>query len=358
MNPPQATIDGRPIDDWAEALRSPDPAVRQQAARILTQPHVPPSQSAPVLIAALSDADEKVRSIVRDFFLQLASQLCRLRSQETVLKEELTKTIAVIEAQMITLLEHEKKRALGASQLEQGYQELEAVMSRLRHDLNKEFSTVTGGTELLRMKLKQSQTPSDPIARVLEAMYNSIVKASMHVIKASLQLDGLVEIARVVHADVQLAPTNLRLRDLLDEVRRGLSSQETGRKVRWDIGNLPEVIADPRLLRVVVENLLSNALKFTRKRSEAVIEVRATKTSSGITCCVRDNGAGFDRRYAEQLFQPFFRLDESKDYEGKGIGLAMVKRIVARHGGETWAEGEVDRGAAFYFSLPEKPPIC
>jgi len=356
MNTPQATIEGRPSEDWAEALRSLDPGVRQQAALVLTQPAVPPSRSAPLLIAALADADEKVRSIVRDFFLQLAVEMCRLRSQERELKEELAKTTAVVEAQMITVLEHERKLALGAGELEQGHQELEALASRFRHELNSHLSLALAGAELLLWTSKQSQTPRDLIPRVVEGMRDSILKVLEHVATASSQLRGHAEIARVIHT--QLVPTNVRLRDLVDEVRSGLSAREAGRKVHWDIGNLPEVLADPRLLRVAVENLLSNALKFTRKRDEAVIEVHATKTGSGTTLCVRDNGVGFSRRYCDKMFQPFQRFHRSEEFKGSGVGLAVVRRIIQRHGGETWAEGEVDRGAAFYFSLPEKPQTC
>lgn len=349
MNTPQAAIDGRPIEDWAEALRSLDPGLRQEAALILTQPAVPLSHSAPVLLGALADADPKVGSLVRDFFLQLAAEICRLRSQETELKEELAKTKAVLEAQTITVLEHEKKLALRTKELEQSNRELDTFMLVVGHDLPGPLSGIDAFVHLLPHLLPERFERRDAILRIAKGVNDHA--ASLRVWACALS--NLAKVGRV-----QLEPTRVRFRELVDQVRSEMSSQDAGRKVRWDVGDLPEVFADASLLRVVVTNLLSNALKFTMKCNEAVIEVRATKNDSGTIFCVRDNGAGFDGRYAEQLFQPSLRLHKITDYKGKGIGLAVVKRIVARHGGETWAEGEVGSGAAFYFSLPEKPPTC
>ena len=122
--------------------------------------------------------------------------------------------------------------------------------------------------------------------------------------------------------------------------------------VEWKIGELQEVCGDPVLLRNVMINLLGNALKYSRGRDPAIIEVQSHEEDGQIVCMVRDNGVGFDMRFADKLFGVFQRLHRADEFEGTGVGLASVRRIVQRHGGKAWAESELDRGATFYFALP------
>jgi len=124
------------------------------------------------------------------------------------------------------------------------------------------------------------------------------------------------------------------------------------RKIDWAVHPLPAVRADRALLRLVLVNLIGNAVKFTGKRAQARIEIGCDSNREGVVIFIRDNGAGFDPRYAGKLFGVFQRLHSRDEFEGTGIGLANVQRIIHRHGGRTWAEGLVDRGATFYFSIP------
>jgi chemotaxis family two-component system sensor kinase Cph1 len=125
-----------------------------------------------------------------------------------------------------------------------------------------------------------------------------------------------------------------------------------GQHIRWTISDLPTVSADPALLRLVFENLLSNAVKFTRKEEEPQIEIGCSSGSHQFVLFVKDNGEGFDMRYVDKLFGVFQRLHRADEFEGTGIGLANVRRIISRHGGTTWAEGIVGKGATFFMTLP------
>ena len=139
-----------------------------------------------------------------------------------------------------------------------------------------------------------------------------------------------------------------------------LGAETKGRQVEFAIGEMPECQADPNLLKQVWINLLSNALKYTRQRDPARIEIGWKRENDEQVFFVKDNGVGFDMQYAHKLFGVFQRLHRAEEYEGTGVGLAIVQRIVHRHGGRVWAESQVDGGAAFYFSLPfvepEAPP--
>jgi light-regulated signal transduction histidine kinase (bacteriophytochrome) len=146
--------------------------------------------------------------------------------------------------------------------------------------------------------------------------------------------------------------TAVALAELAQTVVREVQREAGERQIEWVMSDLPEVEADPALLRQVLVNLVSNALKYTRTRPHARIEIGARRERTEEIIFVRDNGVGFDMRYAHKLFGVFQRLHRAADFEGTGVGLANVRRIIARHGGRTWAEGEVDKGATFSFSLP------
>ena len=140
---------------------------------------------------------------------------------------------------------------------------------------------------------------------------------------------------------------------MVRDVIRELEPDAAGRSIEWRIGDLPVVGGDAAMLRLVLVNLISNALKFTRQSEQVKIEIGCTLDGKNeIVVFVRDNGVGFDMTYADKLFGVFQRLHRAHEFEGTGIGLANVRRIITRHGGRTWAEGKVDQGATFFFALP------
>jgi signal transduction histidine kinase len=164
-------------------------------------------------------------------------------------------------------------------------------------------------------------------------------------------IDDLLALSRLGRASLKVRPVDLG--ELVAAARADVET--SGRRITWTIQPLPQVVADPDLLRPVLVNLLSNAVKYTSTRAEAAIEIGASTGDGEIIVSVKDNGVGFDMAYAHKLFGVFQRLHRAEEFPGTGIGLANVRRIVQRHGGRVWAESAVDAGATFHFSLPAVP---
>jgi light-regulated signal transduction histidine kinase (bacteriophytochrome) len=181
----------------------------------------------------------------------------------------------------------------------------------------------------------------------------------LQVIRTSAQrmgalIDDLLSFSRLSRATLSkrtIDPTTL-VQAALDE----LNSLREGRQIDLLIGALPPCEGDPALLKQVWINLLSNALKYTQKRESAVVEIGCRTEGPSHIYFVRDNGTGFDMNYAHKLFGVFQRLHRAEDYDGTGVGLAIVQRIIHRHGGKVWAEAAMDQGATFYFTLNGEPP--
>jgi PAS domain S-box-containing protein len=169
--------------------------------------------------------------------------------------------------------------------------------------------------------------------------------------RMSRLVDDLFRFSRIGQSQMYHLP--LSLKDVTKEVIHDLRNDTEGRNIEWVIGDLPELVGDSVMLWQVMTNLISNALKFTRKKEQARIEVGATEGEREHTVFVRDNGVGFDSTCADRLFGVFQRLHTS-EFEGTGVGLANVRRIIERHGGRAWAKGATEEGATFYFTLPKR----
>jgi light-regulated signal transduction histidine kinase (bacteriophytochrome) len=162
-------------------------------------------------------------------------------------------------------------------------------------------------------------------------------------------IDDLLNLSLMMRREMRKEEVDLG--ELAHSVTAELQKTEAGRQVQFVVQKGALAYGDPRLLRAVLENLLGNAWKFTRKRSRARVEFGATQQEEQTIYFVRDNGAGFDMKYVDRLFVPFQRLHSTDEFSGNGIGLTIASRIINRHGGRIWAEGEVEKGATFYFTL-------
>ena len=227
------------------------------------------------------------------------------------------------------------------AQLETANRELESFSYSVSHDLRAPLRHISGFSRLLAEEFGPTL---DPGAR----HYLGRIQAGTQ--EMGLLIDELLNLAKVGRYTLKRRTT--RLKALVEEVIVILQPESEGRQVDWAIADLPAVDCDPVLVKQIFQNLLANALKFTRPRARAVIEVRLSEEDHGQPVfMVRDNGIGFSMKYVGKLFGVFQRLHVSQDFEGTGIGLATVQRIVQKHGGHAWAEGELDKGAAFYFTL-------
>jgi PAS domain S-box-containing protein len=232
------------------------------------------------------------------------------------------------------------------TELQAANDELQAFSYSVAHDLRAPLRHVLGFAELL-------QQDAGPSLSEKSLQYMNAISQSAK--GMGDLIDDLLEFSRVGRADLRRRHVNLD--ELVREIAGDFQAETKTRNILWNILPFPAVQADPALLRLVLVNLISNAVKFTGALAEARIEIGCASNGNAETVIfVRDNGAGFDPKYSSKLFGVFQRLHSQAQFEGTGIGLANVQRIIRRHGGRTWAEGAVDGGATFYFSLP-KPSI-
>lgn len=222
--------------------------------------------------------------------------------------------------------------------------ELEAFAFSVSHDLRTPIRQIDGFVMLLRQHLEAQG--------IDETVQHYLWQISSLVTDANQLIDDLLEFSRTGRAEMHYS--RIDMNHLVQTVRQQIDDQFSDRAIQWTIQSLPEVDGDRTLLQRVWQNLLSNAVKYTQMRPVAIITVGSTVNAHSVNFFVQDNGIGFDMRYVDRLFTIFQRLHHKQDFEGNGIGLANVKRIVHRHGGRVWAEARVNEGATFYFSLPKR----
>ena len=265
-----------------------------------------------------------------------------LHSNDRLVSEvaERTRQAALLEQTALEIRTLNQDLEARSRELEASNKELEAFAYSISHDLRAPLRHMVGYAELLQ---RHESALVDDTGR---SYMMSILEAAR---RMGTLIDDLLAFSRIGRAEPQNTTVNLEqvLKEALSEVRQDTE----GRNIVWRIGALPAVYGDRSMLRLALVNLLSNAVKFTRTRSQAEIEIGATDgVGDEVVVFIRDNGVGFNQKYVHKLFGVFQRLHRQEAFEGTGIGLATVQRIINRHGGKVWAEGLKDEGAVFYFS--------
>jgi len=224
--------------------------------------------------------------------------------------------------------------------LEGANKDLEAFTYSVAHDLRAPLRHIQGFSEALAEDCGQQ------LDAAAQGYLRQIVASTQHMGRL---ISDLLSLAQVGRQALRLQVTGLN--SLVEEVLRDLKTETVDRNIRWQLGDLPFVECDPGLMKQVFYNLLSNAAKYTGPRNPAIIDTGNMSVEGVQVIFVRDNGVGFNMKHADKLFGVFQRLHRKEDFEGTGVGLATVQRIIHKHGGRIWAEAEIDKGATFFFSL-------
>jgi light-regulated signal transduction histidine kinase (bacteriophytochrome) len=227
------------------------------------------------------------------------------------------------------------------AELQASNEELEAFSYSVSHDLRAPLRHITGFASLLQ---RQSAAALDDTGRrYVQTMIDSAAQMGR-------LIDDLLTFSRMGRASMSVK--RVELAPLVDDAWAEVSRDAGDRQITWHVDPLPAVMGDPALLRMVFVNLLANAVKYTGRREQACISVSTSAADGEVVVTVRDNGVGFDMQYVNKLFGVFQRLHSAHEFTGTGIGLANVRRIITRHGGRVWAEGQPDAGATFHVALP------
>jgi len=232
------------------------------------------------------------------------------------------------------------------AQIEAANKELEAFSYSVSHDLRAPLRHIAGFVDLLMQNTAQSL--DEKSGRYLNIIADS-TKHMGHLI------DDILSFSRMGRAEMKMNPVNLD--QIVKEAMKELQTEMKGRDIAWNINSLPEVHGDSAMLKLVWVNLISNALKYTRTQPHAKIEIGYNDDKDDHVFYIKDNGVGFDMMYVHKLFNIFQRLHRAEEFEGTGVGLATIRRIIQRHGGRTWAEGKLNKGATFYLTLPKQSAI-
>ncbi|MGQ0811094.1 MAG: ATP-binding protein [Nitrospiraceae bacterium] len=256
----------------------------------------------------------------------------------------LTLMVFVVVAVVMSVLAEGRRKAELAlrartQELEAANKELEEFSYSVSHNLRSPLRVIDN---YARMILENTSQTPEQMSQFVRSIRSSTQQMGQLV-------DDLLAFSRLGRQPLRKRATALS--DLVRQSMEGLSTEFQDRKAEITIGDLPVCQGDPTLLKIVLENLLHNSLKFTRTREQPTIEIGSRSNERELVYYVKDNGVGFNMAYADQLFSMFQRLHREEDFEGTGVGLAIAQRIIQRHGGRIWAEAEIDKGATFYFTV-------
>ena len=279
------------------------------------------------LRAECSELEEQVKLLVKTEMKLKRTQAELIQSKEKI--EEYNRKL-------------EQKVEERTIKLNEAVKDLEAFAYSISHDLRMPIRHIDGYVKLMFAKIPQ---PREPILDY----YNKIL-TSVH--RMSVMIDSLLTFSRLGRKEltIRMIDLNPLVCEIIDQFKPDIGM----RKILWKISSLPKIKGDINLIKIVFENLISNAIKYTSKKEEAIIEISTTvKSDSQYEIYVKDNGAGFDMAYCDKLFTVFQRLHSADNFEGIGIGLANVKQIIEKHNGSVRAEGKVNEGATFYITIPK-----
>jgi two-component system, sensor histidine kinase and response regulator len=275
--------------------------------------------------------------------IQTRDELRLLNERLEDLVEERTKELKKNEKKILAFnAELEQRVAERTTQLQAVNNELETFSYSVSHDLKAPLRAINGFTGILIEKY-QNKLGSDG-QRICDVIKNSAVQMSR-------LIDDLLAFSRLNRSELHMS--DIDMRTMANSIYYEYSLPEQRENISFTVQDIPRAFGDPSLIRQIWANLISNAVKFSSKKDHPEINIDCEADKNEIIYSISDNGAGFDMQYADKLFSVFQRLHDSAEFEGTGIGLAIVKRIVNRHGGRVWAAGEPDKGAIFYFSLPQ-----
>jgi len=291
---------------------------------------------------APSFLDSIVENVPNMVFVKEAADLLGISEDITERKEAEAELRTRMEQMEAEIFQSSQKVQAAKLQLQAANMELESFSYSVSHDLRAPLRHVNEFADLL---VQHAASALDDTGR----RYLDKIRESAK--RMGVLIDELLQFSKMSRTEV--FSSRVSLRSTVEQVIADMHDETSGRAVEWRIGALPDVEADASMLRQALTNLIGNAVKYTRPRAKAVIEIGSIESHpSEIVVFVRDNGVGFDMQYAGKLFGVFQRLHRDDEFEGTGIGLASVRRIIERHGGRTWVDARVDRGAIFYFSLP------